>query len=44
MVTAVRSVAFVAKVVQWVVRVVHLHMSDWIQAQTCTDVFEKLTF
>ena len=46
--TAICSVAFVAevvaKVVPQVARVVPSHISDRIQARTCTDVFEKLTF
>ena len=45
---AVLFVAFVVKVVAevvpWVVHVVHSHILDKIQAQTCTDVFEKLAF
>lgn len=37
-------VAFVAKFAPWVVHVAHLHISDQIQALTCTDAFKKLTF
>ena len=42
----VHFVVFVAKVVAevfpCVIQVVRSHISDWISARTCTDVFERL--
>lgn len=37
-------VVFVTKVVMWVVRIVHSHVTDRILALTCTNVLKKLTF
>ena len=34
----------VVVVVLWVAYVVHSHISDRIQAQTCTDIFDKFIY